>query len=268
MTREYPRIVFLDMEGTLLLKDYRFDDGRVAPSAWTVLAAKLGKKCLDAENRTKERWRAKKYSGYLEWMRKTIELHDKFGLTQQVFLEVVNSIAFVPNVEPAVRRLHARRAITAVVTGGFKALADRVQRRLRIHHSFAACEYFFHAQTGLIDHFNLLPADEVGKVDFMKLTCREYGVDPAECAFVGDGMNDVHLAQAVGFSIAFNAQPELCDVATETVSQAPGAEDFMAVAEVLESRFPARSKKKLKKRVVKRVRRVRTSTVSKRARRQ
>jgi phosphoserine phosphatase len=222
------------MEGTLLQKEYRLDDGMVAPSAWTVLAEALGDECLAAENATKVLWLANKYRGYLEWMRKTIEIHQRFGLTERVFTEVMNSVPFMPGVESALQRIHERGAVSVVVTGGFKALADRVQRRLRIHHSFAACDYFFDTETGLIDHFNLLPADEAGKVDFMRLTCREYGLDPRECAFVGDGKNDVYLAQAVGFSVAFNAQQELCAVATETISQPRGCEDFTAVADILE----------------------------------
>jgi phosphoserine phosphatase len=236
MAIEFPRIVFLDMEGTLLQKEYRLDDGMVAPSAWTVLAEALGAECLAAENATKVRWKAKEYSGYLEWMRRTIEIHQLYGLTERVFMQVMESVPFTRNVDAALQRIHSHGAVTVVVTGGFKALADRVQRYLRIHHSFAACDYFFDAETGLIDHFNLLPADEAGKVDFMNLICREYGADPATCAFIGDGMNDVHLARAVGFSVAFNAQSELSDVATAVVSQTPGTEDFMAVVDALESR--------------------------------
>jgi phosphoserine phosphatase len=234
MAAAYPRIVFLDMEGTLLRKEYRLDDGTVAPSAWTVLAEALGPECLAAENATKARWVAKAYSGYLEWMRDTIRIHKQFGLTERIFREVIESVPFMRNVEIALGRIHAAGAVTCIVTGGFKALADRVQRRLRIHHAFAACDYFFDPDTGLIDHFNLLPADEAGKVDFMNLTCREYGVDPDECAFVGDGMNDVHLARAVGFSVAFNGQPDLVAASTTSIKQGSGAEDFLVVADVLD----------------------------------
>jgi phosphoserine phosphatase len=232
------------MEGTLLQKEYHLDDGLVAPSAWTVLAEALGEDCLAEENATKVKWREKAYrGGYLEWMKQTIEIHKRYGLTEKVFMEVVNSVSFMPNVEPALRRIQANGAATVVVTGGFKSLADRVQRKLQIDHSFAACEYFFNSVTGLIDHFNLLPADEAGKVDFMKLICREYNVDPCDCAFVGDGMNDVHLAQAVGFSVAFNAQESLCAVSTAIVSQPPLSEDFMAVAEIFESGYSSGRRK-------------------------
>jgi phosphoserine phosphatase len=71
----------------------------------------------------------------------------------------------------------------------------------------------------------------------MRLIAIEHGIAEFDCAFVGDGKNDVQLAQEVGFSVAFNAQEELRKVATATVDQKPGEEDFMAVIEVIEKRF-------------------------------
>jgi phosphoserine phosphatase len=96
---------------------------------------------------------------------------------------------------------------------------------------------FFHPETRKIEHFNLLPADERGKVDFMLLMCKEYGYESRHCAFVGDGKNDVHLARAVGYSVAFNAQPELAKAASFAISQPPGKEDFMAVADAFAAAF-------------------------------
>lgn len=230
----FPKIVFLDMEGTILRKHIHLDDGRVAPSAWTYLAERLGPDCLAEENATKDEWNAGRYRGYLDWMRATVEIHKRYELTEKVFSEVVNSVEFTPGTDKALETIHNRGAITVLVTGGFKALADRVQRRLRILHSFSGCEYFFDATTGLIDHVNLLPADNVGKVDFMNLICREYNAQPSDCAFIGDGMNDVPLAQQVGLSIAFNGQLQLQNVATCSISQPAGADDFMAVVAMLE----------------------------------
>lgn len=237
MSKPRPRIVFFDMEGTLLGKEYRLDDGVVAPSAWTLLAEHLGPECLAAEQQTKLHWKACKYSNYIEWMRATVEIHRQFGLTESVFRAVTDSVALTPNVHAAFKRIHSWETKTVLISGGFKALSDRVQRTLRIDHAFAACEYFFDAETGKIDHFNLLPADEVGKVDFMRLMCREYGVQSIDCAFVGDGMNDVHLAREVGFSVAFNAQPELVAASTMSIAQPAGSEDFMAVVDLLERHF-------------------------------
>ena len=233
MKSPYPPIVFFDLEGTLLQKRFDLDKGLVAPSAWQVLAHALGEECLREEEETQRQWNEGKYPGYVEWMRDTIRIHQKYGLTRQTFEAVMNSVQMHAGVPETVEELRRYGVTTAIISGAFKALGDRVQRELKIDHSFCACEYFFDDATGAIDHFNLLPSDVEGKVDFMKLIVKEHGAAAAHCAFVGDGKNDVALAQAVGVSIAFNAQPELQRVCTHLINQERGQEDFSEVLRIL-----------------------------------
>ena len=80
-----------------------------------------------------------------------------------------------------------------------------------------------------MSHANLHPCDYAGKVDFMRLLMAEYGTRADACSFVGDGVNDVPLAKAVGTSIAFNGHPKLQETCTYAVVQPPGQEDFRAV---------------------------------------
>ena len=246
----YPRIVFMDLEGTVFLKEYRLDNGKVAPSAWTLLAERISPDCLAEEEDTKERWNRGEYPGYVEWMRDTIRIHQKHGLTQNVFDEVVDSVKFTTGVQEAVAEFRQHAAITVIISGGFKALADRAQRELKADHALSACEYFFDDQTGKIHHFNLLPSDEEGKVDFMKLIAKEHGIDLEDCVFVGDGKNDVGPACAVGFSIAFNAQQELRRFASKAIDQPKGEENFSAVAEAIRECFPHRRRRLLRQMLV------------------
>lgn len=231
-----PRIIFFDLEGTLFLKEYRLDNGLVAPSAWTLLAECLGPDCLTEEEATKARWTRNEYPGYVEWMRDTIRIHQKYGLKQDLFEEVLKRVPFTPHVHEVLAELK-QYAVTALITGGFKALADRAQRELKIDHALSACEYFFDEKTREIEHFNLLPSDEVGKVDLMRLIAKEHGADLSDCVFVGDGKNDIGAVQAVGFSIAFNAQQELKEYSTVVIDQPRGKEDFRAVADAIQKKF-------------------------------
>lgn len=225
----YPKLIFMDLEGTLLQKAIHLDDGRVAPSAWTLLAERLGLDALREEEATKDHWLNEGYRSYIEWMQDTIKIHQKYGLTFQVFQEVINSVQEMPGAREAVRRFHERGAVTAIISGGFKALADRVQRNFKIYHSLSGCEYFFHRDTGQLEHWNLLPSDYEGKIHFVKAVMSEYRISKEECAFVGDAQNDVAVAQEVGLSIAFNAQPVLRQVCTYAIDQAPGNENFEEV---------------------------------------
>lgn len=223
------------MEGTLLQKSKVFDNGKVAPSSWTALASALGDECLKEEEASKDRWNKKEYLNYIAWMLDTVRIHKKYKLNKSTFKKVMSAVKWTDGLIPTFEAFHAWNAITVIVSGGFKYHADQLQAELKIDHSFCGCEYFFDESTGLIKHFNLLPADVEGKVDFMKLITKEYGVDPSECAFIGDGMNDVALAKVVGCSIAFNAQRELKEVASCIVEQPDGKVDFTSVIQAIEN---------------------------------
>jgi phosphoserine phosphatase len=226
------KLIFFDMEGTIFRKAVKLASGNTAPSAWTLLAQHLGEKAEKEEEETKKKWNSGRYAGYVEWMEDTIRIHKKYGLTKDFFEKVMSGIDYHRGVRETFRELKKRGIKTALISGGFKAQADRAQSDLKIDHSFAACEYFWD-EKGRLLHWNLLPCDYEGKVGFMKLIMKEHGLIPEECAFVGDGRNDVYLAKEVGTSVAFNGAEELQRVATYSVSQEEGKEDFREVLKYL-----------------------------------
>jgi phosphoserine phosphatase len=231
--KQIPAIVFFDLEGTLLRKALHLDNGKVAPSAWTALAEALGSECLAEEEQTKDRYNSGGYDGYLDWMADTVRIHKKYGLHRSTFDRVISSAKSVAGAEELVSHLKGLGVYTALVSGGFKALADRVQRQLGIDHSFSACEYFFNADTGHVEHVNLLPADYDGKVAFMRSVLKEHRIDARNAMFIGDGKNDVAMAREVGFSIGFNPQPELEAVTHHNIRQPPGAESLLPIIDIV-----------------------------------
>ncbi|MBY6220013.1 HAD family hydrolase [Marinobacter nauticus] len=228
MKLAFPKIFFFDLEGTLLKKDFSLDNGKVAPSAWTVLAKALGNDCYIEEEATKDKWNAGHYKGYLDWMSDTVRIQKKYGLSKDVFDRVISSAELHSGVVEVFREIRNRKSFICVISGGFKALIDQYHPLLKPDHVFCACEYFFDSE-GKLASFNLLPTDEAGKVAFMRLVLKEHGISPRDSAFVGDGKNDVYLARETGVSIAFNAQPELRAVCDYTIDQPFGQEDFSEV---------------------------------------
>ena len=225
----------MDLDGTLLQNAAQ--PGRAsgaAKSTWTLLAERLGQEALREENATKERWLRGEYHNYVHWMQDTIRIHQQYGLNKDIFLEVLGSIKEMPGARDAVLSFHEHGAVTAIISGGFKVLADRVQRSLKIHHAIAACEYFFHPQTGGLEHWNLLPSDCAGKARFTRLLRSEYRIGKRECAFVGHAQNDIAAIKEVGLSIGFNAQPAFRAACGHSVDQTPGNEDFTEVATIIE----------------------------------
>lgn len=222
------KLIFFDMEGTIFQKASKVGKGKIAPSAWTKLAEHLGPKALEEEDWTKEKWNNNEYAGYVEWMEDTIRVHKKYGLKKDFFDKVMQSIKYHPGVKETFRTLKKKGFRTALISGGFKAQADRALKDLKIDHAFAACEYLWDEKGNLV-HWNLLPCDYEGKLDFMKLIMKEHGLKKSECAFVGDGKNDNPFAKAVRLSIAFNGAPELQKVCTHSINQKKGREDFRTI---------------------------------------
>lgn len=220
------------MEGTIFKKHYKNSKGYTAPSAWTLIAEHLGAKALEEEEKTKDKWNNKEYAGYVEWMEDTIRIHKKYGLNKRTYNQIMKSVKYHNGVKEVFRILIKNNIRTALISGGFKSQANRAQKDLKINHAFIACEYLWDEKGNLI-HWNLLPADYEGKVDFMQLIMKEHGLKLKDCAFVGDGRNDIPFAQAVGTSIAFNGAKELQKVSTYSINQSEGKEDFRAILSLL-----------------------------------
>lgn len=222
-----PKLIFFDMEGTIFAKAYKDSQGNTAPSAWTLLAASLGQDALKEENETKRKWNDNEYAGYVEWMEDTIRIHKKYDLKKDFYEHIMNSVPYHQGVEQTFAQIREAGIRTAILSGGFKSQADRALKDLKIDHAFVACEYLW-GEDGDLLHWNLLPVDYEGKVDFMHLIMKEHGLIP-KCAFVGDGRNDIPLAQAVDLSISFNGAPELEGVVTHKVREP----DFRSILPIL-----------------------------------
>ena len=227
------KMLFFDMEGTIFKKAIPPAKTNVPPSAWFVIAEKLGPQALEEELSTQHRWKKGEYPNYMAWMEETVLIHKKYGLNKILFQNVIDGIEFTPGVKEAFRYINKAKVPTCLLSGGFKYQADKAIRELKIKHAFIGCEYFWD-ENGNLDHWVLSPSDEAGKVSFMKLMIKEYKIKKEECVFVGDGDNDIHLAKEVGTSIAFNASERLAKFAKFSIRQEPHKENFMEVLKYLD----------------------------------
>lgn len=204
------KLFVFDVEGTIFKTNYRIPHLELTSTVWHALAHALGSAALEEEIATHEKWENNDYNSYTEWLIDSIGMHMKYCLSQEAFEKIINSVDYNEGVIDFFELIDREKYIPVFISGGFQNLSQRAQIKLKVHHSFTACTYFFNE--GLLSGYNLIPSDFNGKIDFVKLVCNEYGLSFDDWIFVGDGKNDVAIAKTAPLSFAINPHPDLLAV--------------------------------------------------------
>jgi len=221
------KLIVFDVEGTLFQTLIRLPGAEIDSTIWQGIAHRLGDRAIKEEVATHGKWGRGEYRNYMEWMKDTILIHKKYGLTGAMFRELIDSAAYNPNLADAIRRLDRTKYEPVLISGGFRELAARAQRDFGIIHAFAGCEYFFGCDD-LLCAFNLLPCDFHGKIDFIHLMLREYGLDAKkDWIFVGDGLNDVPIAKEAPLSFGYRPRAGLREVVTHVIEDFADLNTFL-----------------------------------------
>jgi phosphoserine phosphatase len=158
----------------------------------------------------------------------TYKIHKKYGLTKEIFDELIKTAEYVDGVKEFFKNLDREKYVTVFISGGFIELIRRAQLDLHIDHAHAACEYFFDPDDGYLVSRCLVPCDFEGKYDYVKKLFDLYNINPkTDWIFIGDGPNDRDIASRAPFSIAINAHEKLREVSKHIAS------DFFDVARIL-----------------------------------
>jgi phosphoserine phosphatase len=216
-TTKPSKLLVLDVEGTLFETKIRLPSTTISSTIWQSIASELGADAVAEEVETHQKWYAGFYKSYLDWMKDTIRIHKKYGLSQSTFQSLISAATYSEGVDEVMHGIDRDRFEIVLVSGGFRELAVRAQKDFSIYHSFTACEYIF-GPDGFLTSFNLLPCDFEGKIDFIHLMLREYGLENSDWVFVGDGTNDIPIAKSAPFSIAYGDNSGLRAVSTMAIN--------------------------------------------------
>lgn len=228
------QLLVLDVDGTLFQPQQGSGHGSVGSSIWHDLAHALGPAAVAEDKIMHGNWERGKYKSYLDWIKDAVAMHQRCNLSAETFESVLSSTVYQPGVVQTLSQIDTSAYEVVLISGSFRELAARVQRDFRVHHAFAACEYLFNKR-GRIESYNLLPCDFEGKLDFIRLMIREYGLASDDWIFVGNGLNDVAIAKTAPVSVGFRPEPALKEVVTHII------EDFQNLLPILEARSAARA---------------------------
>jgi len=128
------------------------------------------------------------------------------GLPVAVFEEIYRErLRYMPGARTLIQTMHARGALTALVSGGFVPFTDRVRAALGFDLAQAnRLEIRGDRVTGRL----LPPIRHPGsKLAMLQRLARARGLGREQTLAVGDGANDLPMLTAAGLGVAYHAHP-------------------------------------------------------------
>jgi phosphoserine phosphatase len=139
------------------------------------------------------------------------------GLSEEQALKLVEHIPIMKGAREVISELAQMGYKTALVTGGFMIVAEKIAEKLGIDYVIAN-ELIFKdgIATGEI-RGPILEQNSKGEV--IEELLRRENLSYKDCIAVGDGSNDLSMFKKVGLKIAFNARPILKSAADVIIDQ-------------------------------------------------
>ncbi len=198
--RRAKRLVVMDVDSTLV-------QGEVIE----MLAAEAG--CLDEVAKVTTAAMAGELD-FEQSLRARVKL--LAGLPVEAVDRVRSQVQLTPGGRTLVRTLKRLGWTVGIVSGGFTAVTDDLQRELGLDHALAnVLEVVDGRLTGDV----VGPViDRAAKAAALRRFAEEEGLLPEQTVAIGDGANDLDMLAAAGLGIAFNAKPVVRDAADTAIS--------------------------------------------------
>jgi phosphoserine phosphatase len=179
----------------------------------------------------KEEYFAGKF-GFEEWSQKCTNLLIKGGMTRQIMESIMEKhMHLVDGVPQLFSELKERCISIAIISGGMKNAYEFLSERHGIKADYTSiCTELFFDKDGKLEKQKTVSMDYERKVLAMERICAKAGISMKECAFVGDGLNDIYLFREVGLPIAIHPiDPKVSEEAKYTIKSS-----IMEVLDILE----------------------------------
>jgi HAD superfamily phosphoserine phosphatase-like hydrolase len=186
------RLVIFDLDGTLF---------RGLDYSWRLVWKYLG---YDDQirRRAMQRYLLRKTS-YQEWCDYCCLKFVEKGLRRADFKKIVAPVRLTKNFHPAIGALRRAGLVLALISGGIDVFLSRKIPDAEELFDYIFINKFVFRQNGLLEKVVATPFDFAGKREGAQQICRERGFRLEQTVLVGEGLNDVDVAEAVGLRIAY-----------------------------------------------------------------
>ena len=138
------------------------------------------------------------------------------GLPERAFAEVAAAVPLTDGAQRLIAALKHFGYRTAIISGGFAYVGDRLKRELGIDYVHAnALEIRDGRVTGEVVG-DIIDAER--KANLLRALCQKESIALAQSIAIGDGANDLPMLAAAGLGVAFHAKPIVRESASHAIS--------------------------------------------------
>ena len=215
MTRRFDLVAF-DIDGTLITHPRN-------KTVWEVLNHRfLGDDTVNAERHAL--FRAGRIS-YEEWVSLDIQGWCDAGATRDDIVACFDALRPVNGARATLEALEAGGVHLVAISGTLDVLLSTVLPDAPFHEVYSN-RIGFDAD-GRIRGWTATPFDMEGKAVALRTVSLRTRIPLERCAFVGDSSNDVHIAEAAGFTVAFNPRSKALERVADVVVKSDDLESVL-----------------------------------------
>lgn len=143
---------------------------------------------------------------YYDWAMHDLELMKEHGANRKVILEALHKARLMEGALETLEALKRKGHGLAIISGSISALLEEFIPDYERIFDYVFINRVEFGKDGEIRDVEATKFDMMHKKEGLLEICRLEKLRPEDIAFVGDHDNDVDIAKAAGFSIAFNSK--------------------------------------------------------------
>ena len=209
-------LVAFDIDGTLVVHPEH-------KTVWEVLNVRF---CgQDGLNRERLEAYAAGRLSYADWVALDVEGWRAAGARRQDLVREMSVLRLVEGTREALAALRAHGVRLVVISGTLDLLLETLLPDV-VFDEVHANHIGFH-DDGTIAHWTATPFDMEGKEVALRAIALREGIPLARCAFVGDSGNDLWIARAAGYTVAFNPKDDALAQMADAVVRSADLRDVL-----------------------------------------
>lgn len=191
------KLVVFDLDGTLIDVD----------SAWHMLHEFFGMDVHPERIEAKEKFMSGEID-YNEWADRDIDLMKKSGANMEKIKKALRSIKLINGSLETVKTIKKMGYKTGLISDSLDIVIKTLIPDYKEMFDYIYINKLYFDKDGNILNVKITNFNFGKKAEGLKEICKKEGILPKETIFIGDNVNDVDIAKAAGFSIAFNSKSE------------------------------------------------------------